>query len=179
MSTTVVQAYRFALDPNPEQEAALPSHCGGQRFAFNWGLARVKANLGQRKAEQSCGLAAGELTPSLNWSAYSLRKGWNRAKGVVAPWWGENSKEAYSSGLANLATALTNWSDSTKGKRQVRKLGFPQFKGKRGDSRAGPPPARAVWSGSDRRHMKLPRIAVGVRGGTGGGGEDRTRDKQG
>src|SRR4051794_14214970 len=99
MSTTVVQAYRFALDPNPEQEAALPSHCGGQRFAFNWGLARVKANLGQRKAEQSSGLAAGGLTPSQGWSAFALRKDWNRAKGVVAPWWGENSNEACSSGL--------------------------------------------------------------------------------
>jgi putative transposase len=64
MSTTVVQAYRFALDPGPEQEAALRSHCGGQRFAFNWGLARVKANLDQRKAEQPYGLAADGLTPS-------------------------------------------------------------------------------------------------------------------
>ncbi|RDI28031.1 hypothetical protein DFR72_106521, partial [Lentzea flaviverrucosa] len=24
------------------------SHCGGQRRAFNWGLARIKANLEQR-----------------------------------------------------------------------------------------------------------------------------------
>jgi Helix-turn-helix domain len=36
MTETVVQAYRFALDPGPVQEADLRSHCGGQRFAFNW-----------------------------------------------------------------------------------------------------------------------------------------------
>ena len=48
VTTTVVQAYRFALDPTPEQDAVLRSHCGGQRFAFNWGLALVKANLEQR-----------------------------------------------------------------------------------------------------------------------------------
>jgi putative transposase len=46
----------------------------------------------QRKAEQSSGLERDELTPRLSWSAYSLRTEWNRAKGVVAPWWGENSK---------------------------------------------------------------------------------------
>ena len=36
----VLQAYRFALDPNGEQTAMLRSHCGAQRRAFNWGLAR-------------------------------------------------------------------------------------------------------------------------------------------
>ena len=52
----VIQAYRFALDATPVEEAALRSHCGAQRFAFNWGLARVKANLGQREAERSYGV---------------------------------------------------------------------------------------------------------------------------
>lgn len=90
--STVVQAYRFALDPSPGQEAALRSHCGAQRFAFNWGLGRVRANLGQRTAEKSYGLTGDELTPSLSWSAYGLRKGWNTTKREVAPWWSENSK---------------------------------------------------------------------------------------
>ena len=39
-------AYQFALDPTPAQERALRSHAGAARVAFNWGLARVKANLG-------------------------------------------------------------------------------------------------------------------------------------
>jgi hypothetical protein len=41
----VIQAYRFALDPSPVQERMLRSHCGAQLFAYNWGLAPVKANL--------------------------------------------------------------------------------------------------------------------------------------
>jgi putative transposase len=91
----------------------LRSHCGGQRCAFNWGLALVKANLEQRWAQKTYDIPDAELTPSLNWPAYDLRKLWNRAKDVTAPWWAEDSKEAYSSGLANLATALSNWNAST------------------------------------------------------------------
>jgi putative transposase len=90
---TVIHAYRFALDPTAEQQAALRSHCGGQRFAFNWGLARIKANLEQRAAEKTYNVPDGQLTPSASWSAYSLRKDWNKAKWDVAPWWGENSRK--------------------------------------------------------------------------------------
>jgi putative transposase len=104
----VIQAYRFALDPTPAQEAAIRSHCGAQRFAFNWGLAHVQANL-QREAERSYGMPEGQLTPAASWSAWSLRKDFNQVKDQVAPWWAENSKEAYASGLANLAAALANW----------------------------------------------------------------------
>jgi putative transposase len=71
---SVIQAYRFALEPTPGQADALRSHCGGQRKAFNWGLARVKANLAQREAERSYRVPSEELTPLLNWSAYNLRK---------------------------------------------------------------------------------------------------------
>ena len=157
--STVVQGYRFALDPDPGQDAALRSHCGGQRYAYNWGLALVKANLDQRKAEASYRVADDELTPALPWSAYSLRKLWNQAKGEVAPWWGENSKEAYSSGLANLAAALGNWSASHTGKRKGQQVRFPRFKGKRAGLSCrfttgvfGP--------AEDRRHVKLPRIGT-------------------
>jgi putative transposase len=65
VSTTVVRAYRFALDPTPEQDAVLRSHCGAQRFAVNGGLALVTANLGQRHAETSYGVPAGESTPAV------------------------------------------------------------------------------------------------------------------
>src|SRR5207253_11012625 len=88
-------AYRFALDPTPAQERALRSHAGAARVAFNWGLARVKAVMDQRAAEATYGIARHDLTPSLSWSLYSLRKDWNAAKNTVAPWWGECSKEAF------------------------------------------------------------------------------------
>jgi hypothetical protein len=102
------------------QDTVVRSHCGGQRYAFNWGLAQVMDQ--HRDAE---------LTPSLSWSAYSLRKIWNQAKSTMAPWWAENSKEAYLSGLANLATALGNWNASKAGKRRGPKVRFLRFTGKR------------------------------------------------
>ena len=81
----VTQAYRYALDPTPRQRGDLLRHCGAARVAFNWGLAKVKANLGQREAERSYGVAEDELTPSFGWSMYSMRKAWNQAKDGIAP----------------------------------------------------------------------------------------------
>lgn len=126
-----LRAYRFALDPTPRQARYLRSHCGAARVAFNWGLARVKANLGQREAGKSYGIAGDALTPSISWSMFSLRKEWNTVKDSVAPWWRENSKEAYASGLDNLAKALKTWSDSRGGKRKGPRMGFPRFKSRR------------------------------------------------
>jgi putative transposase len=156
----VIQAYRFALDPSPGQDDALRSHCGGQRYAFNWGLARVTANLGQREAEKSYGIPVDRLTPSVSWLAYGLRKDWNQAKDTIAPWWGGNSKEAYASGLANLAVALKNWDDSRTGKRRGPKVRFPRFKGKRAGLSCRFTTGAFGLADADRRHMKLPRIGL-------------------
>jgi putative transposase len=100
---TVTQAYRFALDPTPIQRRALASHCGAARVAHNWGLALVKTHLDQHRTDPQV---------PVPWTLPELRREWNRAKNEVAPWWPENSKEAYSSGLDGLARALRNWSDS-------------------------------------------------------------------
>jgi IS605 OrfB family transposase len=149
-------AYRFALDPSPAQERALRSHAGAARVAFNWGLARVKANLGQRQAERSYGIADADLTPGISWSLYSLRKDWNQAKATVAPWWAECSKEAFNTGLDQLARALKNWGDSKRGKRKGKPAGFPRFKSKRKAR-----PSIRFTTGAFRcetRHAVLPRI---------------------
>src|SRR5258705_2036036 len=90
----VAQAYRFALDPTPAQVRMLESHCGAARFAFNHMLKAVTANVGQRQAERSYGVADHELTPAHGWSLAALRKTWNQHKNGVAPWWPANSKEA-------------------------------------------------------------------------------------
>src|SRR5882757_8242140 len=113
----VAQAYRFALDATPAQSRALASHAGAARFAHNHMLALVKAVLDQRAAERTYGLADDELTPSLGWSLPALRKTWNRRKDAVAPWWRENSKEAYNTGLDALARGLDAWSKSRTGQR--------------------------------------------------------------
>lgn len=76
----MIRAYVFALDPTPGQEQQFRSHCGAQRFAYNFGLALIRANLDQRAAERSYGITEDELTPALSWSAYSLRRAWNDTK---------------------------------------------------------------------------------------------------
>ena len=78
------QGYRFALDPTPAQADALLSHAGGARVAYNTMLAAVKANLDQRAAERSYGVAEAALTPAMSWSFQGLRYDWNRRKHTVA-----------------------------------------------------------------------------------------------
>lgn len=125
-------AHKYALDPNAHQARALYGHAGASRVAFNWGLAWVKANLDQREAEESYGITGDDLTPYVDWSFYGLRKAWNQVKDDVAPWWRDNSKEAYASGLRALADALKNWRGSKNGTRKGPKMGFPKWRRRHG-----------------------------------------------
>jgi putative transposase len=148
---TIIQAYRFALDPTPTQRRALASHCGAARVAYNWGLHLVHERLEQRRVDP---------TAQVPWTLPELRREWNRTKHEIAPWWAKNSKEAYSSGFDGLAKALKTWSDSRNGRRKGRPVGFPRFK-KKGKARdacrftTGPIKVLA-----DRKHVQLPRIGV-------------------
>ena len=110
----------------------------------------------QRAAEATYGVSAEMLTSAISWSMYSLRKAWNLAKATVAPWWAEYSKEAYASGLTQLAAALKNWGASRKGKRAGRSMGFPRFKSKRKAVRSCRFTTGAI--GCDDRYAVLPRI---------------------
>ncbi len=145
----VTQAYRYALDPTPRQQGALASHCGAARRAYNWGLDLVKERLNQR--------AAG-LDVEVPWTLPALQREWNRAKHQVAPWWPENSKEAYKSGLDALAGALKNWSDSKAGRRAGRRMGFPRFKAKRRTRPSCRFTTGAIRVEPDRHHVVLPRL---------------------
>jgi putative transposase len=143
------QAYRFALDPTPAQQRALWSSVGAARFCFNWGLAHVTGLLERR--------AAGEQV-DIPWSLYALRRAWNQAKPTVAPWWRENSKECYATGLDGLARALQNFFDSRDGKRKGPRVGWPGRR-KRGRCRE----AVRFTTGTirvepDRHHLTLPRL---------------------
>ena len=105
----VLQAYRFALDPSPRRERAMRAHLGARRFAYNWGLALVKARLDARARD-------GDV--EVPYTLPALRREWNRAKETAAPWWREHSKEAYSSGLDALARGLRAFFDSRSGRRR-------------------------------------------------------------
>lgn len=156
----VHQAYRFALDPNTTQLAALASHAGASRKAFNWALALVKAQLDQRAAEKTYGLTGEQLTPSVSWTLPSLRKAWNQAKPQVAPWWAENSKEAYAAGIRNLVRGLDAWRDSKSGKRQGPKVRFPRFKRKHGAATSCTFTTGVIRVEADRKHVTLPRLGT-------------------
>nr|WP_271212335.1 IS607 family element RNA-guided endonuclease TnpB [Rhodococcus wratislaviensis]GLK38787.1 putative transposase [Rhodococcus wratislaviensis] len=167
-SRVVIRAFVYVLDPTQVQVEAMRSHCGAQRFAYNWALSQVKANLDQRAAERSYDVPDAEVTPSMSWSAYSLRKHWNTVKNDIAVnpdtgkvWWPENSKEAYSSGIANCAAALSNWTDARSGKRKGS-MGFPRLKSKRAvlSCRFTTGSFGLVTDGGDRRHVQLPRIGA-------------------
>jgi IS605 OrfB family transposase len=148
----LVQAYRFALDPTPGQARALASHCGAARFAFNWALGLVKQRLDQHASDPS---DPGVPVP---WTLAALRREWNQAKHEVAPWWQENSKEAYSSGLDALARALANFSASRAGRRAGRPVGFPRFKPKHRTRPSCRFTTGAIGVEPDRHHVVLPRL---------------------
>jgi transposase len=153
-----MQAYRFGFDLTPSQERAVLAHAGAGRKAYNWALARVKAVMDQRAAERSYGLADDALTPALSWSLPALRKAWNAAKGEVAPWWRECSKEAFNTGLDALARGLKNWSGSRTGKRAGRKVGFPRFKAKHRTTPTVRFTTGTIRVEPDRKHVVLPRL---------------------
>ena len=147
----VLEAVKVALDPSPVQERLLLSHAGAARFAFNAGLARVKAGI--------------DTGAKPEWSFYSLVRWWNANKDTLAvgddgvPWWAENSKEAANTGLDALAKGLSNWAKSRKGARKGRKVGFPKFKSK---DRATPRFAYTTGAfgliEGDPKALRLPKI---------------------
>jgi putative transposase len=119
------------------------------RYAYNWGLQVVQQRLELRSAGEDV---------EVPWTLPALRREWNRAKYEVAPWWAENSKEAYSSGLDGLAHALGNWADSHAGRREGRPMGFPRPKRKgrpRDSCRFTTGQIKVL---ADRRHIQLPRM---------------------
>ena len=109
----------------PREPPLVRSHFGARRYAHNWALAQVKADMDAKQADPE--------HQSVPWTLEALRQRWNQVKGEVAPWWAENSKERYASGIADLVQALANWSMSKQGKRKGRKVGFPKFKSRNRD----------------------------------------------
>jgi putative transposase len=147
----VIQGYRFALDPTRRQRRALASHCGAARVAYNWGLILVQERLRQRRAGEDV---------EVPWTLPELQREWNRAKQQDTPWWAENSKEAYKSGLDGLTRALKNWTDARTRRRKGRPVGFPRMKRKGRCRDACRFTTGAIKVLDDRTHIQLPRIGV-------------------
>jgi len=142
---TRATTFRFTLDVSRKQHQQLLAHAGAARLAYNHQLSRVKANLDQRAAEKTYGVAETDLTPSLSWSKVSFishMNAWKDGRAPDAPvsvdedgnevrglpWRGEVSPDVFECASVNAAQSLKNWSDSRKGSRAGKPAGFPRFK---------------------------------------------------
>jgi putative transposase len=153
-----VQAFQFALECTPEQEAALRRHFGARRYARNWAVRTLKEDITRYRE-------TGEQTavPSLA----GLRKRWNQAKDTECvdaetgqAWWPHISKEAFSDGIKGAVDAYWNWQTSRVGTRKGRRAGFPRFARKGRDRDRVTFTTGAIRVEPDRRHVTLPKIGT-------------------
>src|SRR5690606_29727482 len=103
------KAYKTELKPNNRQRTALLKHCGCARFAFNWGLNRIKEGISKPNAMQ-------------------LHKELNARKAEDFPWMYEVSKCCGQEALRDLQKAFQNFFTAKKAGRMV---GYPRFKSKK------------------------------------------------
>lgn len=140
---------KVTLDPTPRQARLLASNAGAARFVFNLGLMHVKSQLN--------GLTSCEGKGKADWSMPALRRWWNEWKQELAPWWRENSKEAYTSGLQSLANAFANYFAWRDGEREGDRMGWPKPRSKHKTT-----PKFTYTTGSfgvaDPYGLKLPRV---------------------
>jgi putative transposase len=145
-------AFEVEWPREPERRSRIWSHFGARRFAKNWALAQVKADLEAKQADPD--------HVSVPWTLEGLRKRWNEAKDTVAPWWAENSKECYAAGIADAVSALQKWSASKRGKRKGRRVGFPRFESRRRALNRVRLATGAMRFEPDRRHLTLPVVGI-------------------
>jgi putative transposase len=145
-------SFRFALDPNREQAGRFSMFAGARRFAFNHHVGRVKANLEQRSQERGAGIAAGEMTASLSWSAQSFItefNAWKNGRADDSPvialadsemgevveirglaWRAEVSADVFECASVDASRAFKNYTASARGARAGIRVGFPRFQAK-------------------------------------------------
>lgn len=92
---------QYALNPSEEQAQALSSHSGGARFAYNYVLGKVYENWEQ--------VRNGETEEYLKITLPSMRRLFNQEKETIAPWWRENGKNAYDTGITNAVSAFQRY----------------------------------------------------------------------
>lgn len=146
-ASTITQAYRFAIDPTPEQANLLASHIGGTRFTYNSLLGLVKANWDENRAKKDAG---GEVTKDeyLGARHLDLQKLWYAQRDELAPWWAQNGSSTYNYACLNLAKAFANF--------RAGRSRFPQFK-RKGSSGSVSFMANAVRL-ADAHHVRICRV---------------------
>src|SRR4051794_41923780 len=77
-------AVRVRLDVTDVQAGMLLRAAGARRFAFNWAVARIKANADQWQAEASYGISKADRIKPLSY--FTLGKLCTAERPEVAPW---------------------------------------------------------------------------------------------
>jgi putative transposase len=107
-TTKIHQAYRFAIDPTPEQATLLRSHIGAWRFCYNTLLGLVQANWDENRVRKDAGEEVSK-DDYLKVGHLDLQKLWYEKRDELAPWWAENGSSSYNYAHVHLAKAFTNW----------------------------------------------------------------------
>jgi putative transposase len=111
------------LDVTDLQTGMLLRAAGARRYAWNWAVAKIKANADQWSAEATYGIDRPDrVRPP---SFFTLAKLWTAEKPDVAPWAGEHSTWTFRYALRDAANAHAAF---LAGKR-----GFPRFKARHRD----------------------------------------------
>jgi putative transposase len=116
-------AVRVRLDVTDVQAGMLLRAAGARRFAWNWAVAKIRANTDQWAAEASYDIPREQRTRPL--SFFTLAKQWTAEKPEVAPGHGEHSTWTFRYALRDAATAHAAF---LTGRRR-----FPRFKARHRD----------------------------------------------
>ena len=181
----VMRAYRVALDPTQDQRAALASHAGASRAAYNYHLAtKIAAHRAwSQEVAWSTYSEHADLEPAAALKA--AKKAVARAKVVRFPtymdtikifcgdpdnaWHCKVNRYALTSGMQAADRAWKNWADSAAGKRAGRRVGYPRFhaKGRSRDSFTLYHDVKQPTLRPDGyRRLVLPEKITGARGGS-------------
>src|SRR4051794_8790119 len=116
-------AVRVRLDVADVQAGMLLRAAGARRFAWNWAVAKIKANADQWQAEGTYGIDRTDRVRPLTF--FTLAKQWTAEKPGVAPWTGDHSTWTFRYALRDAANAHAAF---LAGKRR-----FPRFKARHRD----------------------------------------------
>ncbi|MFE6739835.1 RNA-guided endonuclease TnpB family protein [Streptomyces tubercidicus] len=151
-TATVLRAFRFALDPRPDQVHVLENHAGAARWAYNHSISAKRAAHDEWRRQVDAAVAAGTpeerarkdvKVPVPNKA--SIQKSWVISRGDsrdevkdkaagICPWWHEVNSHAFQSAWIDADAAWKAWIASFRGARAGRRVGYPVFK-KKGKSR--------------------------------------------
>jgi len=116
-------AVRVRLDVTDVQAGVLLRAAGARRFAWNWAVAKIKANADQWAAEASYGVERADRVRPLSY--FTLGKLWTAERPTVAPWADEHSTWTFRYALRDAADAHAAF---LAGRRR-----FPRFKSRHRD----------------------------------------------